>query len=76
LLAEQSRNSFKQEAVLYQKARQKWFKQGDLNSKIFHSTVKWRRARNEINGVFENGLWCEDKEVVKVKVRDLFQDHI
>ena len=29
--------------------------------------------RNGINGVFENGLWCEDKEVVKAKVRDFFR---
>jgi len=45
----------------------------ELNSKKFHSTVKWRRVRNGINRVFENGLWCEDKEVVKAKVRDFFR---
>jgi len=46
LLAEQSQNLFKQEAVVQQKARKKWLKQGDLNTRFFHSSVKWRRMRN------------------------------
>jgi len=60
LLVEQSQKFFKQKVVLYEKAHVKWLKQGDLNSKFFHSTVKWRRARNGINRVFENGHWCEE----------------
>jgi len=48
-------------------------KQEDLNTKFFHSIVKWRRARNRINGVLENGQWCDDKEVVKDKVKDFFE---
>jgi len=35
--------------------------------------VKWRRVRNRINGVLENDLWSEDKEVVKTKVRYFFK---
>jgi len=35
LLAQQSQSFFKQEAILYQKAYQKWLKQNDLNSKFF-----------------------------------------
>ena len=55
LLAEQNENAFRQEAVIHQKARLKWLRNGDLNSKFFHSVVKWRRARNEINGLFVDG---------------------
>ena len=29
--------------------------------------------RNEINGFFVDGRWCEDKEVVKDKIRDFFK---
>jgi len=65
---------FKQEAVAFQKARQKWLKQGDLNTKFFHSYVKWRRSRNELHGLFVEGRWCEDKGVIMDKVRDFFKD--
>jgi len=40
LLAEQSWNLLKLEAVVQQKARKKRLKQGDLNTRIFHSFVK------------------------------------
>ena len=72
-MAEQSQNLFKQEAIVQQKARKNWLKQGDLNTKFFHSSVKWRRMRNGINGVEVNGQWCEEKEVVMNKVREFFE---
>ena len=34
LLAEQNRLFFKQEAILHQKSRQKWVKQGDLSTRF------------------------------------------
>jgi len=73
LLADYSRNLFKQETIMHQKARQKWLKYGDLNTKNFHSTVKWRGARNELHGILENGQWCVDREEVKDKVRYFFK---
>jgi len=73
LLVEQSQNFFKQEAIMRKKACTKWLKQGDLNTKFFHSFVKWRRMRNEINKVEVNDQWCDDKEKVKAKVREFFK---
>jgi len=73
LLADLNKNLFKQEAVAKQKARLKWLKQGDLNTKFFHSSIKWRRAKNELHGVFKNGRWSEDKDVVKDKVREFLE---
>lgn len=35
--------------------------------------MKWKRARNEINGVVENNLSCDNKEVVKDKVIYFFK---
>jgi len=67
LLAEQSHNFFKQEVVMRKKERTKWLKQGNLNTKFFHSSVKWRRMRNEINGVEVKGQWCDDKRRLRLK---------
>jgi len=74
LLADLNNAMFTQKAIMYKKARHKWLKQGDLNTKFFHSLVKWRRARNELHGVFVDGRWCEDKDVIKDKVRVFFED--
>ena len=52
LFAQLSESKSKQEAILFQKARQNWIKQGDHNTKFFLSTVKWRRARNQLHGFF------------------------
>jgi len=34
----------------------------------------WRRNKNVINGLFDNGQWCEDMEVVKDTVREFVKD--
>jgi len=73
-LADFNKVLFKQEAIMHQKARQKWLKTVDLNAKFFHSPVNWRRARNALHGVFVNGSWCKDKDMVKDEVREFFED--
>jgi len=72
-LAKYSQFLFKQEAILKQKARHQWLQHGNLNTGFFHSVIKRRRARNGLNGVFVDGLWCDNKEVVKDKVRNFFK---
>ena len=72
LLVDLIEGKFKQEAVMFQKARHNWLKQGDLNTKFFHSSVKWRKARNQVHGIYVNDKWCDDKSVIKDKVREFF----
>lgn len=67
LLANLSSNKFKQEAIAFQKARSKWFKQGDMNTKYFHSVIKWRRSNNGINGLMESDVCYEEPEIIKGK---------
>lgn len=73
MLAEQNKNFFKQEVVMQQKACHKWLNQGDLNTKFSHSVGNWRSARNRLNGVFVNGQWCDNKKVIKDKVKEIFK---
>jgi len=42
LLADLGQARVKQEAVLQQKARMKWVSQGDLNTKLYHSSISGR----------------------------------
>jgi len=66
LLVEHNRFLFKQEAI------SGWSMETLIHA-FLHSIVKWRRARNDLNGVFVDDLWCDDKEVVKDKVRSFFK---
>ncbi|XP_027166413.1 uncharacterized protein LOC113766418 [Coffea eugenioides] len=54
-----------------QKARVKWLRFGDRNSRFFHATVQQRRAQGAIHRVKnENGAWVEDDEgIAAVAVR-------
>lgn len=69
LLAELNRNNFKQEIIIQEKARHRWLKQGDLNTKYFHSKIKRGRLRNEFSGLITNSRWCEDLIVVKERLK-------
>ena len=44
-----------------------------MNTRYFHLVIKWRRVRNKISELRENGCWLEDQTEVKRKVRDFFK---
>jgi len=73
ILAELSKGRIKQEAVAYQKAKCKWLKQGDMNTKYFLAVTKWRRSKNGLNGILENGDWVEEPETIKRKIKEFFE---
>jgi len=74
LLAKQRRNNHSQEALLQKKAHLRWLKNGDLNTKYFHSVIKWRRIRNGFTRSRDKGQWYNEQGVVKEKVRDFFKE--
>lgn len=61
--------------ILAQKSRNKWLKEGDTNSRFFHSYINRRRKRNEIVGINIEGQWLEEVEEVKQGISEFFRKH-
>jgi len=64
----------KLDSIICQKARAKWFKYGDMCTKFFHSSLRWRRLRNEVKGVEVGGIWCEEPCTVRQEAKKLFEN--
>ena len=57
-----------------QKAREKWIKEGDCNTRYFHLLMNSKRLNTEVKGVFINDTWVEDPISVKEEVRRFFNE--
>ena len=58
-----------------QKARVKWLRRGDNNSKFFHSAVKQRRYRAAIHRVRDSyGAWVTDDDTIGMEAVKFFDD--
>ena len=60
-------------AMIKQKSRVDWIAKRDMNSKFFHSRLRWRRLNNGIKVILINVEWCEDPDQVKSEVRNNFE---
>ncbi|GJY62634.1 RNA-directed DNA polymerase, eukaryota [Tanacetum coccineum] len=49
----------------FQKSKIKWALEGDENSKFFHGVVNKRRSQLAIRGIFVDGVWCTDPNLIK-----------
>jgi len=74
LVSQQRLLEKKLEYLYRQKARSNWFKFGDSNSKFYHSTIRWRRIRNEVKGVELNNQWCEEPDAVRWEAKRVFEN--
>ena len=63
----------KLDSLMCQKARVNWLKNGDSCTKFYHSTLRWRRLRNEVKGVEVGGQWCEEPCTVCLEAKKLFE---
>jgi len=73
-LLSQLRNLEEKElAMVRQKAKVDWLKGVDTNSKFYHSRLRWRRAKSEIEGLWIDEVWCEDPTRVKSYVKGYFE---
>ena len=62
------------EFLLRQKARPRWIKEGDCNSKFFHRIVNSNRRFNTLRGVFVNGVWIDEPGRVKEEIYLFFKN--
>ncbi|CAK8564337.1 unnamed protein product [Lathyrus sativus] len=61
------------ESMLKQKARTKWVKEGDLNSRYFHSILIMRCRRNNMSFIKVGDVMFEDVELTKGSIREFFE---
>ncbi|KAH7690203.1 RNA-directed DNA polymerase protein [Dioscorea alata] len=63
---------FKQEEIYWkQRSRNTWLKEGDSNTKFFHSVANGRRNNNCIHRLNHNGQWVEGNQ----EIGSIFRDH-
>ncbi|KAH1199243.1 mRNA-capping enzyme [Glycine max] len=60
------------EALLRQKSRSRWLKEGDCNTRFFHIRVNANRNRNFIKGLLIEGEWTYEPNKVKEEIRTFF----
>jgi len=44
-----------------------------MNSRFYHSAIRWRRLKNEVKGVEVGGQWCEEPKGVRREAKALFE---
>ncbi|XP_076897948.1 uncharacterized protein LOC143551383 [Bidens hawaiensis] len=59
---------------LIQRSRLKWARDGDDNTKFFHSMVNCRKASNGIPGLNVNGVWVTKASLIKKEVFRFFRE--
>ena len=63
------------ESLLRQKARSRWIKEGDCNSRYFHLMMHASCRKNCLKGMMIDGSWIEEPIRVKEAVRLHFSQH-
>ncbi|KAJ9538624.1 hypothetical protein OSB04_031357 [Centaurea solstitialis] len=59
--------------LLKQKAKLKWIKDGDENSKLFHIASKLRERKNCIHRLNIEGKWVDEPETIKKHISQFFR---
>ncbi|PNX69688.1 cysteine-rich receptor-like protein kinase, partial [Trifolium pratense] len=62
-------------SISWQQSRSLWLKEGDANSKFFHSVLAGRRRRNVLSVIQENGVNVEGVNLIRQAVFSHFESH-
>ncbi|XP_019430585.1 PREDICTED: uncharacterized protein LOC109337945 [Lupinus angustifolius] len=73
LQAEWWKTTSLKDSLLRQKSRSKWLKEGDANTSYFHACINNKRRRNNIMGLWIDGTWCEEGNLIRRGVLDYFK---
>lgn len=58
-----------------QRAKTLWLKEGDMNSRYFHSMASARKKKNTIIRLRNaQGLWCVDSDEIDTLIKSYFTD--
>ncbi|XP_021995414.1 uncharacterized protein LOC110892565 [Helianthus annuus] len=59
---------------LMQQSRIKWIALGDENSTFFHAVVNSHKIRNKVNGLWIDGVWVTEANVIKERFMVAFKE--
>jgi hypothetical protein len=62
-------------SVLAQRARLKWLRKGDANSRYFHATIKFRGKKNFIRALRVGDVWLESSLEIRQATVLYFKQH-
>ena len=62
-------------SIIWQQSRLHWLKDGDANSRYFHSVLPSRQRRNSIVALLGNGILVEEVVPIRNAVFSHFKDH-
>jgi len=57
-----------------QKSRARWIKEGDLNTRYFHSCLKSRQLKNQLMALHSDDKWLESVDDIRNAVTSYFQN--
>lgn len=75
LSAELLRGMIWKENMLYQRAKNRWIKDGDVNFRFYHCWINKRLKTNSLDGILADGRWIESALEVKSVVLNHFKNY-